>query len=71
VNRRIFLNRLLAALDMVFPKAAASTKDLQGRFVPALKRLAQRLGRRVGLGWKGEGSEPQTSRRAAQATQIR
>jgi len=30
---------------MVFPKAAVSTKDLQGRFVPALKRLAQGIGK--------------------------
>jgi IclR family transcriptional regulator, mhp operon transcriptional activator len=37
--------RLLAALNMVFPKAAVSAKDLQSRFVPALARLAQSIGR--------------------------
>ena len=37
--------RLLAALNMVFPKASVSPKDLQGRFVPALKRVAQEIGK--------------------------
>jgi IclR family mhp operon transcriptional activator len=36
--------RLLAAMNMVFPKAAVSTRDLQNRFVPALERLAQSIG---------------------------
>ncbi|UUZ66400.1 hypothetical protein LP417_36005 (plasmid) [Polaromonas sp. P1-6] len=37
--------RLLAALNLVFPKAAVSSKDLEGRFVPALKRLAASIGK--------------------------
>jgi IclR family transcriptional regulator, mhp operon transcriptional activator len=37
-------DRVLAALNLVFPKAAVSKKDLEGRFVPALKRLAATLG---------------------------
>ncbi|HUG22176.1 DNA-binding transcriptional regulator [Piscinibacter sp.] len=37
-------DRVLAALNLVFPKAAVSTKDLEKRFVPALKRLAVTLG---------------------------
>jgi IclR family mhp operon transcriptional activator len=37
--------RLLAAMNMVFPKSAVSTKDLQSRFVPALKQLAQAIGK--------------------------
>ena len=37
--------RLLAALNMVFPKRAVSTRDLLGRFVPALERLAQSIGK--------------------------
>lgn len=37
--------RLLAALNMVFPKGAVSTRDLHGRFVPALERLAQSIGK--------------------------
>jgi IclR family mhp operon transcriptional activator len=45
--------RLLAAMNMVFPKAAVSTKDLQGRFVPALRRLAVSIGE--GCGERVEG----------------
>ena len=37
--------RLLAALNMVFPKAAVSGKDLENRFVPALKQLAASIGK--------------------------
>lgn len=37
--------RLLAALNMVFPKSAVSKKDLDARFVPALKRLADVIGK--------------------------
>lgn len=37
--------RLLAALNLVFPKAAVSERDLQQRFVPALRRLADAIGR--------------------------
>jgi IclR family mhp operon transcriptional activator len=37
--------RLLAALNLVFPKAAVSERDLQERFVPALRRLADAIGR--------------------------
>ena len=37
--------RLLAALNMVFPKSAVSRKDLDARFVPALKRLADSIGK--------------------------
>jgi IclR family mhp operon transcriptional activator len=36
--------RLLAALNMVFPKAAVSNRDLAQRFVPALQRLASAIG---------------------------
>jgi IclR family mhp operon transcriptional activator len=37
--------RLLAAMNMVFPKSAVSKRDLDARFVPALKRLAQSIGK--------------------------
>ncbi|MDD2546621.1 MAG: DNA-binding transcriptional regulator [Burkholderiaceae bacterium] len=37
--------QLLAVLNMVFPKAAVSEQDLQNRFVPALQRLAERIGK--------------------------
>ncbi len=37
--------RLLAALNLVFPRAAVSERDLQQRFVPALQRLADTIGR--------------------------
>ena len=37
--------RLRAALNMVFPKSAVSKKDLDARFVPALKRLADSIGK--------------------------
>jgi IclR family mhp operon transcriptional activator len=36
---------LLASLNIVFPKASVSSDDLENRFVPALKRLAQRIGK--------------------------
>ncbi len=38
--------RLLAAVNLVFPKAAVSRRDLDERFVPALNRLAQSIGKR-------------------------
>lgn len=38
-------SRLVAALNMVFPKAAVQQKDLEERFVPALKRLAETIGK--------------------------
>lgn len=37
--------RLLAALNMVYPKAAVSQRDLASRFVPALERLAASIGK--------------------------
>jgi IclR family mhp operon transcriptional activator len=37
--------RLLAAMNMVFPKSAVSKKDLDARFVPALKRMADVIGK--------------------------
>ena len=37
--------RLLAALNMIFPKSAVSKRDLEGRFVPALQRLARSIGK--------------------------
>jgi IclR family transcriptional regulator, mhp operon transcriptional activator len=37
--------RLLAAMNMVFPKSAVSKKDLDARFVPALMRLADTIGK--------------------------
>ena len=37
--------RLLAAVNMVFPKSAVSAHDLATRFVPALQRLAQSIGK--------------------------
>ena len=37
--------RVLAAVNLVFPKAAVSQKDLEARFVPALKRLASSIGK--------------------------
>lgn len=37
--------RVLAAVNLVFPKAAVSQKDLEARFVPALKRLATSIGK--------------------------
>ncbi len=45
--------RLLSALNMVFPKAAVSKKDLEARFVPALKRLADVIGEASGA-WVNE-----------------
>jgi IclR family mhp operon transcriptional activator len=36
---------LLAALNMIFPKAAVSQEELEQRFLPALRRLAQRIGK--------------------------
>ena len=38
-------DRVLAAVNLVFPKAAVSKKDLESRFVPALKRLASAIGK--------------------------
>ena len=38
-------DRLLGVLNMVFPKSAVSASDLDDRFVPALLRLADALGR--------------------------
>lgn len=37
--------RVLAALNLIFPRAAVSEDDLQQRFVPALKRLAASIGK--------------------------
>lgn len=37
--------RLLAVLNLVFPKAAVPAHDLQERYVPALLRLAQEIGK--------------------------
>jgi IclR family mhp operon transcriptional activator len=37
--------RLLAAINMVFPKAAVPAKDLKQRFLPALQRLADSIGK--------------------------
>jgi IclR family mhp operon transcriptional activator len=37
--------RLLAALNMVFPKSAIGPNDLRERFVPALQALAETIGR--------------------------
>lgn len=37
--------RVLAALNMVFPKSAVPKDDLEARFVPALKRLAASIGK--------------------------
>lgn len=42
--------RLLAAVNLVFPKTAVSADDLQARFVPALGRLAAKIGQRS-RGW--------------------
>jgi len=36
---------VLAALNLIFPKAAVSTRDLEARYVPALKRLAASIGK--------------------------
>lgn len=36
--------RLLASLNLIFPKASVSRKDLEERFVPALSRLAASIG---------------------------
>lgn len=38
-------DRLIAGLNMVFPKAAVSPYDLEHRFLPALRRLAERIGK--------------------------
>lgn len=38
-------DRLIAGLNMVFPKAAVSAHDLEHRFLPALRRLAERIGK--------------------------
>lgn len=37
--------RLLAAMNLIFPKASVSKKDLEERFVPALTRLAASIGK--------------------------
>lgn len=37
--------RLLAVLNMIFPKTVVASSDLQQRFVPALQRLAAQIGR--------------------------
>ena len=37
--------RLLAALNMIFPKASVSKNDLEQRFVPALRELATAIGK--------------------------
>jgi IclR family mhp operon transcriptional activator len=37
--------RVLAALNLVFPKSAVRTADLESRFVPALGRLAASIGK--------------------------
>ena len=37
--------RLLAALNMVFPRSAISNQDLEQRYVPRLERLAASIGR--------------------------
>jgi IclR family mhp operon transcriptional activator len=37
--------RLLAALNLIFPKASVSNKDLEQRFVPALRALASAIGK--------------------------
>ena len=36
--------RLLAVLNLIFPKAAVAQQELQGRYVPALQRLAAAIG---------------------------
>ena len=46
--------RLLAALNMVFPKAAVPARDLRARFVPALQRLSQSIGK-ASRAWIDEG----------------
>jgi IclR family transcriptional regulator, mhp operon transcriptional activator len=38
-------DRVLAAVNLVFPKAAVSKNDLESRFLPALKRLASAIGK--------------------------
>lgn len=42
--------RLLAAINMVFPKAAVARADLEARFVPELARLATAIGRGIRSG---------------------
>lgn len=37
--------RVLAAVNLVFPKAAVKKADLEARFVPALRRLAESIGK--------------------------
>jgi IclR family mhp operon transcriptional activator len=39
--------RLLAAINMVFPKEAVARADLESRYVPELARLARSIGRRA------------------------
>lgn len=39
--------RLLAGLNMVFPKSAVGAADLRKRFVPALSRLAETIGKQA------------------------
>ena len=38
-------DRLLGALNLVFPKSAVPREDLEQRFVPALRRLADSIGK--------------------------
>lgn len=37
--------RLLGGVNLIFPKAAVSDDDLQRRYLPRLKKLAQRIGK--------------------------
>lgn len=40
-------SRLLASINLVFPKAAIARADLQRRYLPELQRLARAIGRRA------------------------
>jgi IclR family mhp operon transcriptional activator len=42
--------RLLASINLVFPRAAVPRADLRSRYVPALQALAREIGRRAGAG---------------------
>lgn len=40
-------NQLLGGINLVFPKAAVSAADIEQRYFPRLKRLAQRIGKDI------------------------
>ncbi|WP_370681452.1 DNA-binding transcriptional regulator [Comamonas sp. GB3 AK4-5] len=40
-------HRLIGGVNLIFPKSAVSPEDIEARYLPRLKRLAQRMGRDI------------------------